>query len=179
MTEAANSFLCSIRDAEELLLRFDQEQTGSTPYNAEVLKRACLVMATAAWETYIKNRFDEEFKVWSHAVDGSPIEKFVRKKKEEDLKRFCNPNSERTKRLFFEYFEIDITQSWKWANYEPAEAKKVLDALLAKRGNAAHKANTKGKKSSDAHLVKREELDKAIRFLKGLVEATEKCKILC
>jgi len=177
MTEAAKAFHCSIKDAEELLNRFDEEKVTPSKYNAEALKRAGLVMAMAAWETYVKDRFNEEFKVWLQAVDGSQVGKFVRKRKEEDLKRFFNPNSERTKRLFMDYFEVDITQSWKWANYDVAESRKVLDSLVSKRGDAAHKANTKGKKNSDSHLVKRDELEKAIRFLIGLVEATDISKI--
>lgn len=180
MSEAAIAFDCSIKDAEELLARFDTENNNksSSGYNPETLKRAGLVMAMAAWETYVKDRFNEEFIVWLRAVDGSQVGKFIRKKKDEDLKRFFNPNSERTKRLFLDYFEVDITQGWKWANYDVAEAKKVLDSIVAKRGDAAHKANTKAKKNSETHLVKREELDKAIRFLKGLVAATDAFKII-
>ena len=177
MTDAATAFDRSIKDADELLARFDEENSTPTEHNAEVLKRAGLVMAMAAWETYVKDRFNEEFTVWLRAVDGSQVGKFVRKKKEEDLKRFFNPNSEKTKRLFFDYFEIDITQSWKWANDTVADAKKSLDSLVSKRGDAAHKANTIAKKNSESHLVKREELEKAIRFLKGLVSATESFRI--
>ena len=93
-------------------------------------------------------------------------------------KRFFNPNSDRTKRLFSDYFETDITQGWKWENYDVPQAKKALDALIDKRGDAAHKANTTTKKNGAPHLVKRDELEKAIRFLKGLVAATEKTKIV-
>jgi hypothetical protein len=50
--------------------------------------------------------------------------------------------------------------------------------LVAKRGDAAHKANTIAKKNSETHLVKRDELEKAIRFLKGLVAATDAFKII-
>lgn len=177
MSEAANAFDRSIKDADELLARFDSENTSPSEYNAEALKRAGLVMAMAAWETYVKDRFNEEFTVWLRAVDGSQVGKFVRKKKEEDLKRFFNPNSEKTKRLFIDYFEVDITQGWKWANYDVQDAKKALDTLIAKRGDAAHKANTTTKKNADTHLIKREELEKAIRFLKGLVAATDLFKI--
>ena len=173
MPEAANAFDRSIKDADELLARFDAENTSPSEYNTEALKRAGLVMAMAAWETYVKDRFNEEFTVWLRAVDGSQVGKFVRKRKEEDLRRFFNPNSEKTKRLFIDYFEVDITQGWKWANYDVADAKKALDSLISKRGDAAHKANTTTKKNGDTHLVKREELEKAIRFLKGLVAATD------
>jgi hypothetical protein len=177
MSEAANAFDRSIKDADELLARFDAENTSPSEYNAEALKRAGLVMALAAWETYVKDRFNEEFTVWLRAVDGSQVGKFVRKRRDEDLKRFFNPNSERIKRLFVDYFEIDITQGWKWDNYDVADAKKALDSLISKRGDAAHKANTTTKKNNDTHLVKRDELEKAIRFLKGLVFATDKFKI--
>ena len=95
----------------------------------------------------------------------------------EDIKRFFNPNSERTKRLFLDYFEVDITQAWRWANYDIIDAKKALDSLISKRGDAAHRANTAAKKNCDVHLVKRDELEKAIRFLKGLVDATDQYKI--
>lgn len=96
---------------------------------------------------------------------------------EEDLKRFFNPNSERTRRIFIEYFDTDITKEWVWDNYDSSASKKALDALVAKRGDAAHKANTAIHASAEPHKVKREELEKGVRFLKGLVAATEKAKI--
>ena len=177
-SEAAEAFSRSIRDADELLARFDEENSTPKVHNCEALKRAGLVMALASWETYIKDRFNEEFSVWLRSVDGSPVGKFVKKRREEDLKRFFNPNSEKIKRLFLDYFETDITIGWKWDNYDSAQAKKALDALIGKRGDAAHKANTSKKPNGDAHLVKRDELEKAIRFLKGLVSATDKVKIV-
>ena len=60
MSEAANAFERSIKDADELLARFNAENTSPSEYNAETLKRAGLVMAMAAWETYIKDRFNED-----------------------------------------------------------------------------------------------------------------------
>jgi RiboL-PSP-HEPN len=178
MSIAGKAFDESIKDAEELLARYDEENSVATARNPEALKRAALVMALAAWETYVKDRFEEEFEVWLHTVKGSPVGKLVHKRKEEDLKRFYNPNSERTARLFAEYFEIDITRSWEWDNYKPADARKTLDLLIKKRGEAAHKANTLRKTGAYKHLIKSEELKKAIRFLKGLVGACEKIKIL-
>jgi RiboL-PSP-HEPN len=177
MSGAAESFSEAIKDAQELLCRFDEEQKTKTSHNSEALKRAALVMALAAWETYVKDRFREEFETWLAPVKGSAIGKFVAKRRDEDIKRFFNPNSERTARLFMDYFETDLTRGWEWDNYKSPEAKKILDGLIAKRGNAAHKANTSRKPNADPHLVKREELEKAIRFLKGLVAASEKVKI--
>ena len=178
MTKASEAFDRSICDAEELLMRFEAERaTTNHPQKGEVLKRAGLVIALAAWETYVKDRVRDEISVWLQSVEGSPIGKFVRRRLEEDLKRFFNPNSERTRRLFLDYFEVDITKEWSWDNYDTASAKKTLDALIAKRGDAAHQANTSEHLSAQPHKVKREELDKGIRFLKGLVHASERARV--
>lgn len=177
MKTAADAFDRSILDAEDLLKRFDVENASTNGKKAEVLKRAGLVMALAAWETYIKDRVRDEFDIWLQAVEGSPIGKFVRKRLEEDLKRFFNPNSEKTRRLFLDYFEVDITKDWVWDNYDSLTARQTLDTLISKRGDAAHQANTSEHPSADPHLVKRDDLEKGIRFIRGLVAATEKIKI--
>lgn len=54
MSEAKISFDYGIQDAEDLLAQFDAINTKPPPENAEVLKRAGLVMALTAWETYLK-----------------------------------------------------------------------------------------------------------------------------
>ena len=175
MSEAGKSFNLSIKDAEELLLRFDKENNTTPEFNSETLKRAGMVIVMAAWETYIKDRFREEIDFWLASVSGSLLGNFVQRKVDEDLKRFFNPNADRIKQLFKNYFELDITSNWIWDNYQAPEAKKVLNRLISKRGEAAHIANCS---QSDSHIVKRDDLDKAIRFLKGLVQATEKITIV-
>ena len=178
MSEAAIAFNRSIEDAQELLARFDEEKTNASGRSPETLKRAGMVIAMAAWETYIKDRVVEEFEVWLKPIEGSQLGRFVQKKLDEDLKRFFNPNSDRTKRLFVNYFEIDVTEGWSWDNYSPPQAKKALNALISKRGDAAHKANTSVNPSINPHLIKRDELEKAIRFLRGLVSATDKVRVV-
>ena len=175
MSKAGESFECSIKDAEELLIRFDNENNITTESNSETLKRAGMVIAMAAWETYIKDRFREEVDFWLASVNGSLLGNFVQRRVDEDLKRFFNPNSDRIKQLFKSYFEIDITSGWVWDNYQAPQTRKVLNELIAKRGEAAHIASTL---PCGSHIVKREELEKAIRFLKGLVKATEKIVIV-
>jgi len=170
MTKAGKSFDIAIQDAEDLLKRFDNEKDSALERNPEALKRAGMVMALAAWETYVKDRFKEEIVIWLSSVNGSLLGNFVHRKVAEDLKRFFNPNTERTRTLFKSYFEIDITDSWKWDNYHPPQAKKVLNELISKRGDAAHQANTC---IEQPHLIKRDDLEKAIRFLKGLVRAMD------
>tara|TARA_R110001583_G_scaffold194665_2_gene366172 strand:- start:1197 stop:1361 length:165 start_codon:yes stop_codon:yes gene_type:complete len=51
----------------------------------------------------------------------------------------------------------------------------VLNELNAKQGDAAHIANPN---PTGAHIVKRDELEKAIRFLKGLVKTTKKVVVV-
>ena len=172
-SSAAEAFERTIKDAEGLLARFDEENSNSPTNDSEILKRAGMIMAVAAWETYVKERIVDEIDVWLRSIEGSPVGKFVRRRLNEELKRFFNPNTEKTKRLFFEFFEIDITLGWKWGNYDPPTAKKALDALVSKRGDAAHKANSSPNPDGAPHVIKRDELQKAIRFLRGLVTATD------
>ena len=60
MSRAYQGFEYGIKDAEELLAHFDAINTKPPPPNAEVLKRAGLVMALTAWETYVEDRLLEE-----------------------------------------------------------------------------------------------------------------------
>lgn len=178
MSEAAKSFARSINDAQELLDRFDEENGKPSAKSSETLKRAGMVVAMAAWETYVKDRIKEEFNIYLKPLEGSLVGRFVQKKLKEDLKRFYNPNTDRTKRLFLDYFEVDVTQGWAWNNYDIPLTKTTLNNLISKRGDAAHQANTSTNYNSEPHLIKRDELEKAIRFLKGLVDATDKVKMI-
>lgn len=134
-------------------------------------------MALTAWETYVEDCISECVQNRLRAVNGSPIGKFVSGKLEEELKRFHNPTSEKTRKIFFDYLEIDITESWKWLNFDPSLAKKTLNELIAKRGDAVHRSKSVTNGVKPPHLVKRDDLEKAIRFLKNLVEATESAVI--
>jgi hypothetical protein len=173
MSRSSIAFASSIEDASTLLAHFDALHKQHAE-NAEILKRAGLVMALTAWETYIEDRVQEAVQLRLKAVNGSPIGDFVSGKLADELKRFHNPTSEKTRRLFLDYLQVDVCASWKWLNYDPTAAKKTLDELIAKRGDAVHRSKAVTVGGPAAHLVKRDDLEKAIRFLKGLVEATEK-----
>ncbi len=85
------------------------------------------------------------------------------------------PSSDKTRKLFLDYAGIDVTMHWKWPGYESASAKKKLDELLGIRGDIVHRSKEPDDGGpSKAHPVKREDLAKAIRFLNGLVDATDK-----
>ena len=177
MSKASEAFKGSIKDAEDLLAHFDAMAKPPLE-NAEVLKRAGLVMALTAWETYVEDRVREEVAARLRAINGSHIGKFFSGRLEEELKRFHNPTSEKTKKLFLDYLEIDVTASWEWQQIDPPKAKKTLDELLSKRGDAVHRSKAQVAGVPPApHLVKREDLERSIKFLKSLVEATEKAFI--
>src|ERR1044072_5821098 len=93
-------------DAEYLLANFDAMPKPPPPH-AEVLKRAGLVMALTAWETYVEDRVREEVAVRLRVVDGSYVGKFVLTRLEEELKRFHNPAADKTRKLFADFLEVD------------------------------------------------------------------------
>ena len=56
MSKASDTFLQSILDAENLLDHFNKLNSHPPPPETEVLKRAGLIMAMTAWETYVEDR---------------------------------------------------------------------------------------------------------------------------
>jgi hypothetical protein len=107
-------------------------------------------------------------------INGSQVAKFVQGKLTEELKRFHNPTAEKTRKLFIDYLDVDVTTGWAWQQFEPPRVKKMLDELIAKRGDAVHRSKqvVEGQPPG-GHLVRKEELDKAIKFLKTLVGVTD------
>ncbi len=174
MSKARATFDSSIKDAEDLLDHFDAINRNPPPEKAEVLKRAGLVMALTAWETYVEDLAREELEARLKIVNGSSLGKFVQSRFEEELRRFHNPSAEKTKRLFLDYLEIDVTAHWQWQHLDPSKVRKNLDDLIALRGNVVHRSKPAKIGVPAPHPVKREDLEKAIRFLKCLVEATDK-----
>lgn len=175
MSNAMQAFQYSIKDAEELLEHFNALNGSTPPENAEVLKRAGLVMALTAWETYVEDRIGEALRIQLRLIAGSHCGDFIRKKLEGELKRFHNPDSAKTKQLFLDYLGIDVTEGWVSINADAATNRKVLDGWIVKRGQAVHRSKVTPSGPPAAHLVRREDLEKAIRFLKMLVEKTDQC----
>ncbi len=171
MSRASITFLEAIKDAEILLAHFDSINAKPPPPHAEVLKRASLIMALTAWETYVEDRAAEALEERLKALAGSPFAALVQKKFSEDLKKLHNPNSTKTCNLFADYVGIDVAQHWAWSNMDGKMVRQRLDGLLAKRGDAVHRSRVI--EGHEAHLIRREELEKGIRFLKTLVEKTE------
>ena len=59
MSQAGDTFAQSILDAEHLLKHFNTLNSKPPPSELEVLKRAGLIMAMTAWETYVEDRLLE------------------------------------------------------------------------------------------------------------------------
>lgn len=173
VSKAVLGFEYAIKDAEELLAHFDAINRNPPPDNAEVLKRAALVMALTAWETYVEDVLREIMSRKLGAVAGSYCGNFIIKRLELDLKQFHNPSSDKTKRLFVEYVGLDVTEGWSWANHDPEKARTVLNGWISKRGDAVHRSKPLNNGVVARHLVRRDDLEKAIRFFKDLVKATD------
>ena len=91
MSKAFQGFEYAIKDADELLGHFDAVNRKPPLDGAEVLKRAGLVMALTAWETYVEDLLLEIMQRKLGAVTGSYVGDFVMKKLHQDLKQFHNP----------------------------------------------------------------------------------------
>jgi len=163
MSKAASTFAIAIENSESLLKLFDQTHKNNAE-SAEVLKRAGLVIAVTAWETYVEDRLIEAVETRLKVLSGSPVGKFVSGKLAKKLTRLHNLTADKTKRLFIDLLDIDVTAGWKWANSEPASSIKALDSLLSKRGDTVHRAKPQNGGPPAPHLVKRDDLEKAIRL---------------
>ena len=164
----------SIQEAESILGFYDElNKDKLRSKELEVLKRAGLIVALTAWETYVEDRVEESVAELLVGISKAQVGKFMSFKLNEELKRFHTPNSEKTQKLFIDYLGIDVHKSWDWNNFDLTKVKKKLDELVLKRGEAAHRArdDAAGQKPD---LIKIEELRKSITFLKSLVEANEK-----
>ena len=173
MPTAKETFESSIKDAVELLAHFDSINVQPPPPNAEVLKRAGLIMAFTAWETYVEDRVVEAVKL-RLGTGGGFSNDFMLRRLTQELKSFNNPNTEKTVKLFRDFLDIDVSKGWAWNNYDTDRVKTELDILVKKRGDAVHRSKAPSGQVPATHLVKRDELEKAIRFLRALVETTER-----
>ncbi|EIO4561443.1 HEPN domain-containing protein [Vibrio parahaemolyticus] len=172
MSEAKSTFEIAISDAEQLLDCYDRLNGAcSTTPPPEVLKRATLIMTLTAWETYVEDVAKEVIDAKYGVVIGSQLGLIIENRLEDHLKYFNNPGSKKTKALFEEFFGIDVTEAWVWNNFNTAdESRAQLNKWLKKRGEAVHRAQTD---RTEAHIVKREELNKCIRFFRELVSVTD------
>ena len=175
MARAKEAFDLGMADAEVLLARLNDKDAKLTQEQGEVHKRATLLLACAAWETYVEERVNESLTAKIDAVGSNDFTEFVKRKFEDELKSFNNPNAEKTRKLFRDFLTVkDVTHFWRLSGYTPEQASARLDTLLKKRGHAAHHTRSSKQGTPAAHLITKPELEKGLNFLKMLVDATEK-----
>jgi len=173
MSKASETFAQSILDAEHLLRHFNTLNTKPPPPEIEVLKRAGLIMAMTAWETYVEDRVMEATAQRLNGLADSSIGAFVRSKLDDEIKRLHNPTSEKTIQLFRDYAEVDLTECWSWNNHDAKTVRERLNQYMKLRGDVVHRSRTIEPGPPKAHPVTKDDLEKAIRFLKELVKVTE------
>lgn len=103
----------------------------------------------------------------------SSIAAFVQSKLDDEIKRLHNPASDKTIQLFRDYAGVDLTEKWSWNNYDAKTVRDRLNQYLKLRGDVVHRSRTITPGPPKAHPVTKEDLEKAISFLKSLVNATE------
>ena len=111
--------------------------------------------------------FDAKFSL----IKGSQFGHFAEKQLNERLKFFNNPNSNKTRKLFEEFFGVDITEQWVWPNVLPKDAREQLNKWISKWGEAVHRAQLD---TTQPQIIKKDELEKCLRFFKALAQATDK-----
>lgn len=172
---ALQTFEHAIQDATDLLNHFDRLNQQPPVPEAEVLKRASLVMALAALETYVEDRIREAAdSVAGAGNDSTRLVSFYKESLQNDLKYFHTPSTDRIKAIFQKYLGIDITEGWTWNHFDPIRARSELNKIAKKRGDIAHRSWRPIAGQPSPHAVTREDLRKSIRFVKDLVEATDK-----
>lgn len=170
---ASEVFAQSILDAENLLAHFNKLNTKPPPPEIEVLKRAGLIMAMTAWETYVEDRVAEAAGERLRGLADSSIASFVQSKLADEIRRLHNPTSEKTLQLFRDYANVDLTDKWAWNNFDAKTVRERLNQYMKLRGDVVHRSRTIAPGPPQAHPVTKEDLEKVIRFLRALVEATE------
>ena len=174
MSRASEDFEYSIKDAENLLGHFDALNTLPPPPELEVLKRAGLIMAMTAWETYVEDRLQETTRHRLHGLSDQHIADFVADRLDTEIRRLHNPDFVKTIQLFNQYAGVDLSVNLSWNNYDQKTVREKLNGYLKLRGDIVHRSPQATSGPPQAHPVKREDLEKAISFLKSLVEAMEK-----
>lgn len=175
-SRAFQTFDHAIQDAVDLLNHFDALNSNPPPPQIEVLKRASLVLALAALETYFEDRLLEAAEsISAKPNSGSYLADFYKSSLESDLKVFHTPSTDRVRPIFKKYLGLDVTEGWTWNNCDSAMARKGLNQLAKKRGDIAHRSGRPlpGKPQPSPHVVTRNDLRKHIHFVKEIARSTD------
>ena len=171
MTKSLSIFQQALSEAKELLNCYDTLNNHEEIVPPDALKKASLIMALTAWETYVEDVVTELFNIKFSLVKGSTLGDCAEKQLKERLKQFHNPDARKTKHLFEEFFGVDITENWQWNNVLPKDARTQLNKWISIRGDAVHRVEVD---VNQPHVIRKDELAKCIRFIEELAKATDK-----
>jgi hypothetical protein len=171
-SSALIAFDHSIQDATDLLDHFDALNQHPPPPEIEVLKRAGLVMALAALETYFEDFLVETVESFC-SNDDERLSEFIQTSLKSYLKVFHTPSTDRVRPIFKKYLGYDVTEGWSWNHCDPAKARAELNRLAKKRGDIAHRSGRPLPGQPTQHAVTRDAMRKHIHFIKELVRATD------
>jgi len=174
MTKSLNTFHQALSEAKELLNCYDTLNNHDEIVPPDALKKASLIMALTAWETYVEDVVTELFNIKFSLVKGSTLGNFAEKQLTERLKQFHNPDSRKTKHLFEEFFGVDITENWEWNNVFPKDARTQLNKWISIRGDAVHRVEVD---VNQPQVIRKDELAKCIRFIEELAKSTDKAVV--
>lgn len=155
MSRSSDVFALSIQDAENLLRHFNALNIKPPPPEIEVLKRAGLIMAMTAWETYVEDRVQEAAAERLAGLLDSSIATFIKNRLDEEIRRLHNPTSDKTIQLFRDYAGVDLTERWTWNHFEPKLVRERLNHYMKLRGDVVHRSRPVGNDTSIAHPVKK------------------------
>ncbi len=175
-SQALQAFNHAIQDSTDLLKHFDALNTKPPPPDIEVLKRASLVMALAALETYFEDRIVEGVNsICAKGKANGALSDFYRNSLEIDLKTFHSPNTDRVRKIFQKYLLLDVSEAWNWNNCDPTKSKAELNRLVKKRGDIAHRSlrPPTGQAQPAQHAVTRDDLRKHIYFITQIASTTD------
>lgn len=175
-SKAFQIFEHAIQDAIDLLNHFDALNSNPPPPQIEVLKRASLVMAFAALETYFEDRLVEAAEYMTKQPSSAQhLTVFFKNSLANDLKYFHTPSTDRVRPIFKKYLGLDVTEGWSWNNCDPAMARRQLNKLAKMRGDIAHRSwrPQSGEPQPKPHAVTRDDLRKHIHFVTQLAQATD------
>jgi hypothetical protein len=171
LTNSLSTFYRALSEAKELLSCYDTLNGHEEIVPPDALKKASLIMALTAWETYVEDVVTEVFNIKFSLVKGSTLGNFAERQLKERLKQFHNPDSRKTKHLFEEFFGVDITENWQWNNVFPKDAREQLNKWISVRGDAVHRIEVD---VNQPQVIRKDELAKCIRFIEELAKATDK-----
>ena len=170
MSKALDFFCNGFSDAESILTIYDCHNQNSNQIkefypdgmpNIDVLKRACVIMAFTAFESFFENLITE--------INNKQIYDFSNEKRNKMLERFHNPTSKNIVELYKSWFGIE--NCLKTICFDGRNAEDICDQLdeyLKIRGQIVHVQKID---SSKEDVAKKENVIKILNFLKKFAES--------